>query len=307
MTSFSGEAKNEICKNKIDEHSIIPELAALTFACGRLSIRGGEIKLKYLTENKAAAKHIRRIISNILKLETDIEIKENNLKKQKNYTVTVDNGKLLLCVLGLDINDVLKGILPKYLYKSEEGKTAILRGAFLGSGSVSDPKKDYHFEFVTQKEKFADILLSILNDFDINAKKIIRKDSYVIYLNEGDGISALLAKIGAYASILNFENIRVFKETRNNVNRAVNCETANINKTVNAALVQCDNIRFIDSEMGIKKLSVTLREACALRLAHPRASLSELSELSGITKSALNHRLRKINKIANTLKGEEVQ
>lgn len=306
MASFSAEAKNEICSNKIDEHDVITELAALTYACGSLSISAGNIKIKYSTENKSTAKHIRKIITDILKLETDVEIKENRLKKLNTYTVRADDGKLLLSVLGLNLKDLLNGIMPKYLYKSENGKAALLRGAFLGSGSVSDPKKNYHFEFVTQKEPFADILLTALNHFEINAKKIIRKDSYVIYLNEGDGIAALLTKIGAYASILNFENIRVLKETRNNVNRAVNCETANINKTVNAALRQRDNIRLIESSIGLKKLSATLREACALRVAYPDASLSELSEISGVSKSALNHRLRKINAIANSLKGEEV-
>lgn len=307
MTSFSADAKNEICTNKIDEHSVITELAALIFACGSLSVSSGKMRIKYITENKSTAKHIRKIITDILKLDTDVEIKENRLKKLKTYTVRADDGELLLSVLGLKIKDLLNGTMPKYLHKSDGNKCALLRGAFLGSGSVSDPKKNYHFEFVTHKEPFADVLLNTLKHFNINAKKIIRKDSYVIYLNEGDGISALLTKIGAHASILNFENIRVLKEMRNNVNRAVNCETANINKTVNAALIQRNNIRLIESSLGLKKLSAALKEACALRLEHPNASLSELSEISGVSKSALNHRLRKINEIANSLKGEEVQ
>lgn len=307
MTSFSAETKNEICKNTIDERNIIAELTALTFACGNLIINSGNIKIKYITENKATAKHIRNVITDILKLETDVEIKENRLKKANTFTVSADDGKLLLAVLGLNIKDLLSGEMPKYLYKSDNDKSALLRGSFLGSGFISDPKKNYHFEFVTHKEPFADVLLSILKHFNINAKKIIRKDNYVIYLSEGDAIAALLAKIGAYTSVLNFENIRVLKETRNNVNRAVNCETANINKTVNAALIQRNNIHLIESSIGLKKLKFTLKEACALRLAHPNASLSELSEISGISKSALNHRLRKINAIANSLKGEEVQ
>ena len=307
MTSFSAEAKNEICKNKIDERGIISELAALTFACGSLTVCSGKKRIIYTTENKSAAKHIRTIISDILKLDTDVEIKESSLKKKNIYTVRADDGELLLSVLGLNIKDLLNGTMPKYIYKGEEDKTALLRGAFLGSGSLSNPKKNYHFEFVTQKEPFADILISVLKHFNIKAKKIIRKDSYVIYLNEGDGISALLAKIGAHASILNFENIRALKEMRNNVNRAVNCETANINKTVNAALIQRNNIRLIESSLGFKKLSAALKEACELRLEHPNASLSELSEISGISKSALNHRLRKINAIANSLKREEAQ
>ena len=125
----------------------------------------------------------------------------------------------------------------------------------------------------------------------------------MVYLNEGDGIAALLTLIGAYSSILNLENVRVLKEMRNNVNRAVNCETANINKTVNAAMTQVMNIHKIERTIGLGSLSVPLREAAELRLANPEATLTELCELGGTTKSGMNHRLRKINAIAQELPG----
>ena len=142
------------------------------------------------------------------------------------------------------------------------------------------------------------MLYSILLKNEIRAKIIHRKQSFVVYLNEGDSISNLLALIGAYSAVLNFENVRVLKEMRNNVNRAVNCETANINKTVNAAMAQLESIRRIEKEIGLENLSDTLREAAELRLEYPEATLSELCELGGTTKSGMNHRLRKLNAIA---------
>lgn len=144
-------------------------------------------------------------------------------------------------------------------------------------------------------------MLFILQEFEIKAKKNSRKQNYVVYLKEGDSIIKLLALIGAHTSILNFENIRILKEMRNNVNRAVNCETANINKTVIAAIQQLESIQIIEEHLGLDQLSDSLRQAAELRAEHPEATLQELCEMCGTTKSGMNHRLRKINKIAQSL------
>lgn len=306
MQSFSAIAKNEICQLRSDDCCIIAELAAVTFVCGNISINADGLHMKYNTENMAVAKRIFSTVTRILKLDADVEVKDNRLKKRNTYTVVVKNAGLLLDVLGLPSDFLLEARIPADLFEKDCCKVALLRGAFLGGGSVSNPRKNYHFEFVVNAEPFADQLLATLRHFGIRAKKIRRKQNFVVYLNEGDSIAALLTRIGAHASILNFENVRILKETRNNVNRAVNCETANINKTVNAAMAQIHSIQAIDQSIGIEKLSDSLREAAYLRLDNPQASLQELCEMCGATKSAMNHRFRKLNAIANSLNREDI-
>jgi DNA-binding protein WhiA len=183
---------------------------------------------------------------------------------------------------------------------------AFLRGLFLGCGTLSDPKKNYHMEFVLSSKDFADRLLNILNNQKIFAKIVFRKSNYVVYLKSGDDIANLLTVIGAHSSVLDLENIRILKEMRNNVNRAVNCETANINKTVNAAVRQLKMIQLIDKKIGIQNLSEPLAQAAMLRLNNPEATLSELAEMtSGFTKSGINHRFRKLKQIAEELISKE--
>ncbi len=303
--SFSSAAKDEICTLPPQKDCcIIAELCAITLICGNLNIRSDGLRIKYNTENMAIAKRIFDTVTHILKMDADIEVKDNLLKKKHSYTIVVKNASLLLSILGLEGNLLTNATPPSELLCKECCSASILRGAFLGGGTVSNPKKSYHAEFVTSSESFAGVLVEILQKNEIHAKIIHRRQSFVVYLNEGDSIAALLALIGAYSSILNFENVRVLKEMRNNVNRAVNCETANINKTVNAAITQLNSIRIIEKEIGLKNLSDTLRQAAQLRLDHPQATLLELCELSGTTKSGMNHRLRKLNVIAQEFDGK---
>lgn len=300
--SFATAAKDEICSQAEERDCcIMAELCAVTLICGNLSISRGGVRIKYHTESMAVAKRIYDTVTRILKLDSEVEIKDNLLKKKHSYTIVVDDAALLLSILGLEGNLLTNATPPRELLEKECCRSAILRGAFLGGGTVSDPKKNYHAEFVTHSEAFAGILLELLQKNEIHAKIIHRRQNFVVYLNEGDGIAALLTLIGAYSSILNLENMRVLKEMRNNVNRAVNCETANINKTVNAAMTQVMNIHKIERTVGLGSLSVPLREAAELRLANPEATLTELCELGGTTKSGMNHRLRKINAIAQEL------
>ncbi|MEG2625571.1 MAG: DNA-binding protein WhiA [Christensenella sp.] len=300
--SFSQAAKDEICTvHEKRDCCIIAELTSITLICGNLSINSSGVHIKYNTENMTVAKRIFDILTHILKLDAGVEIKDNLLRKKHSYTIVVDNAPLLLSVLGFEGNLLTDAVPPREMLEQDCCKTAILRGAFLGGGSVSNPKKNYHAEFVTNSEAFSNVLLTLLQKNEIHAKIIHRKQNFVVYLNEGDGIATLLAMIGAYSSILNFENVRVLKEMRNNVNRAVNCETANINKTVNAAITQIMNIHKLERIIGLENLSDTLRETAELRLANPEATLSELCELNGTTKSGMNHRLRKLNSLAQNI------
>ncbi|MEA5002308.1 MAG: DNA-binding protein WhiA [Christensenella sp.] len=302
--SFSSTAKDEICTLQVtDDCCVMAELCALTLVCGNLKINSSGVHIHYNTENMAVAKRIYGTLTRVLKIDADIQVKDNLLKKKHSYTIAVDNAMLLLSVLGLEGNLLSDAVPPAYMLEKECCGICVLRGAFLGGGTVSNPKKNYHLEFVLNSEAYANVLCKLLKNNQIQAKTIPRKQNFVVYLNEGDSIAAFLALVGAYSSILNFENVRILKEMRNNVNRAVNCETANINKTVNAAMTQVSNIRLIDQHIGLENLSDTLREAAEMRLSHPQATLQELCELNGTTKSAMNHRLRKLNAIAQDLNG----
>ncbi|WP_031367995.1 DNA-binding protein WhiA, partial [Clostridium botulinum] len=201
-------------------------------------------------------------------------------------------------VFSLDYN------IPKSIIECDECRRAYIRGAFLGGGSISNPEKTYHLEFVTHNEEYAKDLSNLINSYNLNSKVIKRKNSYIIYLKEGEQIVDLLNIIGAHASLLELENVRIMKEMRNNVNRLVNCETANLSKTVNAAVRQVESIKFIEREIGLGRLPKNLRDVAELRIKYPDESLRELGKMLNppVGKSGVNHRLRRIEKIADELK-----
>ena len=173
---------------------------------------------------------------------------------------------------------------------------------------MSDPEKSYHLEFVCSIREQAGQLKDIIREFQIDAKSVRRKKYEVVYLKEGSGIVDLLNVMGAHVSLMNLENLRIVKEMRNSVNRKVNCETANLNKTVSAAVRQMEDIRYIEQRKGLQELSEGLEEIARLRLEHPDASLKELGDMLSpqVGKSGVNHRLRKLSLMAEQLrKGEE--
>lgn len=182
-------------------------------------------------------------------------------------------------------------------------KRAFLRGAFLASGSISDPEKSYHFELVCQQEQHALLLQEQLAAFSLDAKVILRKKYYIVYLKEGAQIVDALNVMGAYVSLMNLENVRIVKEMRGSVNRIVNCETANINKVVSAACRQVEDIHYIQSKMSLSELPPALREMALLRLDYPDLALKDLGELCNppVGKSGVNHRLRKLGELAKKL------
>ena len=182
-------------------------------------------------------------------------------------------------------------------------KRAFLRGAFMASGSISDPNKSYHFEIVARTLQQAQLLTELMNSFEADAKIVERKNHYVAYVKEGSQIVYMLNVMEAYVSLMNLENVRILKEMRNTVNRKVNCETANINKTVSAAVKQIEDIRKIQSRMEFDELPESLREMAELRLQYPDATLKELGKYLDppVGKSGVNHRLRKLSAIAEDL------
>lgn len=179
-----------------------------------------------------------------------------------------------------------------------------MRGAYLGIGSMSNPGKSYHLEFDCVIEEQAKLLQQMIADFDIPAKIARRKKYYVVYVKEGSAICDMLNIMGAHVSLMDFENYRIVKEVRNSVNRKVNCETANITKTVNAAAAQVRDIELIQKTCGFGELSETLREIAELRLEYQEATLQELGDLltPPVGKSGVNHRLRKLSLIAESIR-----
>lgn len=199
-----------------------------------------------------------------------------------------------------EINSTVNGLLLQQVCC----RRAFLRGAFLAGGSISDPNKSYHFEIVCKTLEQAGQLRDIINSFAMEAKIVERKKHQVVYLKEGAQIVDMLNIMEAHVALMNLENVRILKEMRNSVNRKVNCETANISKTVNAAVKQLEDIVFIRDKAGLDSLPDNLREIALLRLENPDAPLKELGTFLDppVGKSGVNHRLRRISEIAETLR-----
>ena len=233
-----------------------------------------------------------------------MQMHTNRLKNNHIYSLLIDEGSARM--VALDTRLIGDGGLnfgtDTSFLTNRCCRIAFVRGAFLGGGSITNPEKRYHMEFVCNQKEFAHGLLNIIKELGITAKMIPRGRTFVVYLKEADPIVTLLTMIGAHTSILNIENIRIIKSVRNTVNRKVNCETGNLSKTVNASVKQQESIEYIRTRMGLEKLSPGLREVAEARLSNPEATLEELAEVLGATKSGVNHKLRKINSIAQQLK-----
>ena len=200
----------------------------------------------------------------------------------------------------------IQNIFSKFrLSSKDEIKRTILRGCFLGAGSCTNPEKSYHLEIIFGDKKNSDYILNLSKDFGIEFKEILLKNKYMLYLKDSEQVSNFLACIGAKKAVLKLEDIRVFKEMKNNVNRIVNCETANLNKIVDASIIQIEDIKFLQKMNKFEELKPELREVANLRLQHPESSLKELGEMLSkpIGKSGINHRLKKIQNIANEIRG----
>lgn len=313
--TFSVKTKNEISRIPIKKDCCaLAELSALIHMSGSIFLEGQKrIGFKITTENAAIARRIFSLLKAKFQTQTEVIVRKNRqLKKNNIYTIRVSykiGAEDILERVGIiekdekDRKTINPGI-PFQFIEKECCRRAYIRGAFLGGGSISDPEKTYHLEFVVYNEKHAKDLCKLINSYQLSSKIVQRKNSYVVYLKEGDQIVTLLNIIQAYNALLDLENIRIYKEMRNNVNRIVNCETANLSKTVNAALRHIENIEYIQKNIGFRKLPQGLKEVAELRLNYQDATLKELGEMLDppVGKSGINHRLRKLDKIAEDLK-----
>lgn len=311
--SFSSKVKGEICRyNDISKDEALSEITAIMKVSGTLAFSGKGLKFRITTENPASARLAFSILKDYFNIHAKLMVKKSNsLKKNNIYMVVIDEEmgvKNLLEITGIltEVDGILSldySIDNKFI-DTEDKKRAFIRGAFIGGGSVSNPEKTYHLEFVAHSEEFANDLKNVINHYKLNSKVIKRKNSFIVYIKEVEKIQDMLSVLGAHTCLLEMENIRIVKEMRNNVNRLVNCETANLSKTVNAAVRQVESIKYIDSTVGISRLPKNLQEIAYLRLENPEESLKELGEMLDppVGKSGVNHRLRKIEKIAQELK-----
>lgn len=286
--SFSSEVKKEMAMHiSTARHCQIAELAAIMHFCGEYGRdREGNYTIGFQTENKSLVTKCFTLLEKTYNIDTDNPISEAQMTD-------------ILSKIG-DLEEPVNGLL----IQKTCCQRAFLRGAFLSVGSMSDPQKGYHLEFVCPNESKAQQLCSIMQDFDIDARIVLRKKYHVVYLKEGSSIVDLLNVCEAHVALMNFENLRILKEMRNSVNRRVNCETANITKTVNAATRQIEDIEYIRDHYGFQNLPDNLREMAEIRLEHPDAPLKELGSFLNppVGKSGVNHRLRKISEVADRIR-----
>jgi DNA-binding protein WhiA len=311
--SFSSDVKDELSRQiSPGRHCQIAEISAIISLCGKVIISTEDkYSIKIHTENVAVARKYFTLIKKTFNINTEISIRRNvYLKKSRTYSILIKNDEdskrvLHACKL-IDSSEIRENlsIVSNLVIQNSCCKRAFIRGAFLAAGSISDPEKFYHLEIVCTSMEKAVQLQEIINTFDIEAKIILRKKYYVVYIKEGSQIVEILNVMEAHVSLMNLENVRILKEMRNSVNRQVNCETANINKTVSAAVKQIEDIRYIKEHIGFESLSEGLEGVARTRLEYPEATLKELGALLNppLGKSGVNHRLRKLSNLAQELR-----
>jgi len=312
--SFSGSVKEELL-GCIDNarHCRIAEVAAVLAFDGEIvRLPSGGIDLRVSSENESLVRKYFTLLEKTFTMRNSVSIDDRITKKNNRFVVELEEPestvKILQAVklLGNDRTpQVSDALVNQMVVQRNCCRRAFIRGAFLCAGSISDPEKFYHFEIVCGSKAKAVQLMELIQSFEVDAKIVQRKKYYVVYVKEGAQIVELLGIMGAGVSLMNLENVRILKDMRNTVNRKVNCETANINKTVNAAVKQVEDILYIRDTAGLDSLPENLEETALLRLEYPQASLKELGALlsTPVGKSGINHRLRKICSIANELRG----
>ncbi|HWR23767.1 MAG TPA: DNA-binding protein WhiA [Feifaniaceae bacterium] len=304
--SFSRGVKRELAHIRLrSEAQKRAQLYGLTHAAGMLKL-GRTPGIEYVTETHEVGRHIAALATSLYDLDATLSLRDT--ERRLTLTVVTLNGEgceALLTDAGLfqrtEAGVELTQGIPREKLKTEDLQKAFLRGAFMGAGSCSDPKRAYHLEIVCRSEELAQALCGLMGGLALEAKTVRRKERTVVYLKEGDRIASFLALLGASTATLSFEDTRAEKELRNYINRTSNCETANIGKTVNAAGEQLEAIERILRHKNHKRLTPALRETAELRLHHPDASLQELADLAGIGKSGMNHRLQRLLQIAERL------
>ncbi len=312
--SFSSKIKEELSRHiGSARHCRIAEITAIINISGKIEFdeQTNKYGIKVHTENPTVARKYFTLLKKTFNIKVEVVMRRSqHLKKKRVYNVYVlkkEEVKKVLQACHLLIDNKVNKVIEPLIVGTTCCKRSYIRGAFLAAGSMSEPEKTYHLEIVDVHDKHSKQLMELINHFEMDAKTILRKKYNVIYLKEGKQIVEFLNVVEAHIALMELENLRILKEMRNNVNRIVNCETANINKTVSAAVRQVRDIRFIDETVGLTKLAEPLEEMARLRLENSEASLKELGQMlsSPVGKSGVNHRLRKISGFAEVLKDKK--
>lgn len=298
--SFSSEMKEDLSKianlnnKELVKYELIGYLMSNNTTVSKKNIC-------YSTINEYNINRFSKLLSNLNILNFQIEL------KGKTYKITLPKINEIeeICyeekdvILSSKFIEKLRNI-EKINMQEELAIKAFIRGIFLGSGSVNNPENKYHLEMILNTFENAKIVKELLEKMQINMKEMQRKSGYSLYLKEGEEISKILALIGANSAVLKFEEIRVLRDMKNNINRKVNCETANLSKTINAAVKQIEAIKTLQKEGKFESLSESLKEIALIRLENPDASLTELGQMlkNPIGKSGVNHRLKQLEQLA---------
>ena len=318
--SFSSDVKKELARNiSAARHCRIAELAGMIGMVGHVDCQDGKpVRIVISTERSVIANTMSELIKKLFGLVPECSVKRtgadsrvykmvfNRQEDVERILTTLkiakktENSSGNVC--GMDCQEMhISGLV----IQKDCCRRAFIKGVFMTSGSISDPEKGYHFEIVCDNPERAELISGIIHNFGIDSKVIARKRYHVVYIKDGTMIVDMLNLMGAYSSLMDMENIRILKDIANNVNRKVNCEAANLNKTVNATVRQIEDIEYIIKVKGIHYLPDNLVELAQARLEARDASLKELGEMINppIGKSGVNHRLRKISEIADHLRG----
>ena len=315
--SFSREVKEELSRLLPKaRHCQIAEIAAIISLCGTIEPEeAGGYSIKINTENLTVARKYFMLVKETFHGEVTIQARQGlHGKGHGGYTLTLEDRnvteKILEATKLIDLDGNLyqeDAIVRNLIIQNTCCKRAFIRGAFLACGSMSDPEKTYHFEIIMPTMGKARQIQDMIRFFDVDAKIVVRKKYYVVYVKDGSQIVDVLNIMEAHKALMDLENVRILKEMRNSINRKVNCEAANINKTVTAASKQLEDIRYIEKTVGFGDLTPGLEEIARLRMEQPDASLKELGSMLSkpIGKSGVNHRLRKLSEIAENLRAQK--
>lgn len=314
--SFSSEVKNNLTRIKSTaREEKISEVSGMLRSGGAIKINAkAHASFVFTSENLAVISRFRQFLKTVFLSESEVSTKTVGNLNKVFYVCKLKNEKrsvfiLERCgILKFDGNYfVLQNDIPDDIKNSAKNSKAYIRGLFLGAGSISDPKKSYHMEFILHDAEFCNQFKNFLNQFDIKCRVLKRRNKYIVYIKESDGISDILTLMGDFTSSLLIESVKVNKQVRNRINRIVNCENANIGRVVDSATRQIEAIKYIQDTVGLDDLTEELKLTAILRLKNNIATLKELGEMFNppIGKSAVSHRLKKLEIIADNIKKEK--
>lgn len=312
--SFASKTKNELVSLVVSDCCAKSELSALTKINGVINLSQTGVRIEFQTQNATIARRYVKLLRQLYDVQIDLLTRKlMRLSKANVYIIRINSHAEMILddLMLIDLND---RVLKTELIKETCCKRAYLRGAFLASGSINNPERSsYHFEITVNDNNLATEIKDLCNEFNLNARTLKRKKGYIVYIKESEKISDFLRIINATNAVLDFEDIRIYRDMNNNVNRIRNCDVANLNKSWEASNKQIDNINLIADTLGLDVLDDKLQEIAILRMKYPDSTFMELSELykeeynKPISKSGINHRLRKINEIANRIKESSKQ